>query len=115
MIINETIIQAVTPIVPICVPDNYEGEEQEYCTFNYNARGELFADDLPGAIVYDVQLHYFLPAGKDPRPKLKRLCRALTDADMTWPEITPAGDEDGQHYVLECEWSGGVPDAGNQL
>lgn len=115
MNINETIIQAVTPVVPICVPDTHEGEEQEYCTFNCNIRGEHFADDEPTVLVYDVQLHYFLPAGKDPRPVLKRLCRALLDADMTWSEITPAGDEDGQHYVLETEWMGGVSDAGDQL
>ena len=48
MIINETIIQAVTPIVPVCVPDDYEGEEQEYCTFNYNARGDGCAKSIDG-------------------------------------------------------------------
>ena len=29
------------------------------------------------------------------------------DAGFTWPSLTDASDEDGQHWVLECEYTDG--------
>ena len=55
MSINETIIQAVTPIVPVCVPDVYRPDAGEtpaevYCVFNYTESPDVFGDDEPQAI-----------------------------------------------------------------
>ena len=111
MSINEIIIGAVSPIVPVCVPDLYDGESQEYCTFDYSTIGIHFGDDGPEALRYLVSLHWFLPLGENPMAKRKQLCRALHGAGLTWPEVTPAGDGTCQHYVFECEWAEGVDDA----
>ena len=55
MSINETIIQAVTPIVPVCVPDVYRPDAGEtaaetYCTFTYTESPALFGDEEPEAL-----------------------------------------------------------------
>lgn len=101
--INERIRAAVEPIVPVCVPDLYDGEAQEYCTFQYSQIPMAHGDNAPHAIRYLVQLHYFLPTGESPMRKRRELCRALLAADMTYPTVENASDETGQHYVIECE------------
>lgn len=103
MTINERIREAVLPIVPVCVPDLYDGEAQEYCTFNYTEIPDGHGDNRPHAIRYLVQLHYFLPPGETPLQKKRELCRALLEADMTYPTVENASDELSQHYVIECE------------
>lgn len=110
MAINTLIIDTVKPIVSVCVPDIHYGPEKEYCTFNTSIYGDSHGDDEPTALLYRIQLHYFLPNGINPRPVLEKLSRALLQADMVWPEVTNASDRDSQHYVLETEWVGGVPD-----
>jgi hypothetical protein len=107
MSINSTIRAAVTPIVAVCVPDVYTGTATEYCTFNYTELPDAFGDEMPGAIRYLVQLHYFLPTGANPYAKKKQIKNALLSAGFTYPVATPAGDGDGQHYALECEYSDG--------
>jgi len=39
--------------------------------------------------------------------KKQKLRRALADAGFTWPTVTPAGDEEWEHYVFECEYADG--------
>ena len=107
MSINTIIRAAITPIVPECVPDQYGGTATEYCTFNYSEIPDAFGDELPGAIRYLVQLHYFLPTGTNPCAKKKQLKNALLNAGFTYPSVTNASDADGQHYALECEYSDG--------
>ena len=84
MSINETIIQAVTPIVPVCVPD-------------------VFGDDEPQAIRYLIQLHLYLPLGQTPIRLKRQLRRAMLDAGLAVGDYTNASDLEGQHYVLECQ------------
>lgn len=108
MTINEQIKAAVEPIVPVCVPDPYTGEADEYCTFNYTEIPDEFGDDMPELIRYAVQLHYFCPLGYNCFETRRDLRRALLAADFTAPEITPAGDETSQHYVFEFEALGGI-------
>ena len=108
MSINETIIQAVTPIVPVCVPDVYRPDAGEtpaevYCVFNYTETSTLFGDDEPQAILYLVQLHLYLLLGRTPIQIKRQLRRAMLDAGMIVGNFTNASDLEGQHYVLECQ------------
>ena len=104
MTVNQAIIDAVTPIVSKVVPDNYNGEEKEYCVFNYTEYPDLYGDDGPTMIRYSVMLHYFLPLGENPIITKKRIQNALHDAGFTYPSVTNATDNEYQHYVFECEY-----------
>lgn len=103
--IDDRIRAAVEPLVAVCVPDLYTGDEQEYCTYNYNEIPAAFGDSRPHAVRYLVQVHWFLPLKRRPYPKKKALCRALGTMQgcQTWPTIVNANDELGQHYVYEFE------------
>ena len=107
MTINEAIIAAVETVVPVCVPGVYRGKEKEYCTFNYSEHPDMAADDWPLAMKYLVQVHYCCPAEKNPLAVKRAICRALAGAGFTYPSVVDASDEDGQHFVLECEWTDG--------
>ena len=61
---------------------------------------------LPAAR-YLVQAHYYCPHRKNPQATILAAERALVDAGFTWPSLTDASDEDGQHWVLECEYTDG--------
>ena len=52
--------------------------------------------------------YWFLPAKVNPLERKRQLRQALIAAGFTAPTITPASDDDGQHYVFECEWLGGL-------
>ena len=107
MTINEQIKAAVEPVVAVCVPDEYDGEAAEYCTFNYTEIPEEFGDDVPELIRYVVQLHYFCPKGHNSLKTRQDLRQAILAADFTAPEIINASDEIGQHYVFEFDGFGG--------
>lgn len=104
MSLNERIISTVTPVVPICVPDFYDGDSPEYCTFHYFERPDEFADDIPSSIRYSVQLHFFTPIGNNPEQRKKDLKKTLFRNGFSYPSITNASDDQYQHYVLECEY-----------
>ena len=109
MNVNEMMIQAVTPIVPVCVPDLYRpdaGEEpaEVYCVFDYTEAATLFADDEPQAVGYLIQLHLYLPTGRTPIQLKRQLRRAMLDVGFIVGDFTNASDEEAQHYVLECRW-----------
>lgn len=117
MSVSGRIRRAILPLVPVCVPDLYRPKpgqppETEYCTFQYDEFPDLFADDAPGMIQYLIQLHWFLPAGRDPVAKKKQLRRALAEAGFTYPEVVNASGEDGQHYVFECRCTEGAEEDG---
>ena len=101
--INKRIIDAVVPIVPDCVPDHYEGETEEHCTFQYSEIPESFGDDSPEAIRYMIQLHYYAPSGLNTLTIRKALRRSIHGAGFTYPSVENASDELCQHYVLEFE------------
>ena len=96
MSINETIIKAVTPIVPVCVPDVYRPDAGEtpaevYCTFNYTESPDVFGDDEPQAIRYLIQLHLYLPLRQTPLRLKRQLRRAMLDAGLAVGDMpTPA-------------------------
>lgn len=110
MSINSIIKSAIEPIVPVCVPDLYEGAATEYCAFNYSELPDAFGDNKPSAIRYLVQVHYFCQRGANPISTKMRLKNALLNADFTYPSVTNASDKDGQHWVFECEYVDGDVD-----
>lgn len=112
MSINETIIKAVTPIVPVCVPDVYRPDAGEtpaevYCVFNYTERGTVFGDDEPQAVLYLIQLHLYLPLGQTPIRLKRQLRRAMLDAGCAVGDTLNLTDLEGQHYVFEFEYADG--------
>lgn len=106
MSINERIINAVKPIVPDCVPDAYDGEEDFYCTFNGTAVPVGFGDNRPRARRWLMQVHFYCPKGYNSLARRLSLCRAIHGAGFTYPTEENASDGDGQHYVLEFEGLG---------
>ena len=107
MSINELLINTVTPIVSICEPVSYDGDREEYCTFLIDDWPAGFADGMPFAMRRNVILNWFLPRNVNPLKKKRKLCKALAAAGFTYPSITNASDEGGQHYVFETEIADG--------
>lgn len=112
MDINEIIIAAVSPIVGVCVPDFYRPDAEAepvdtYCVFNYTEFSDNFGDDEPGAVRYSCQLHLYLPVGVSPIGLKRRLRRAVLDMGGAVSDFLDASDRDGQHYVLEFEYTDG--------
>ena len=109
MSINEIIIQAVTPIVPVCVPDLLvteagETPPEEYCTFNYSEMPEGIGDNAAHLTRALVQVHYYAPLRKSTIKTRHALRDAIAAVDnFTLPSIENATDETGQHYVLEFD------------
>lgn len=109
MSINETIIKAVTPIVPVCVPDVYRPDAGEtpaevYCTFNYTELAEGIGDNAAHLTRALVQVHYYAPLKKSTIKTRHALRDAIAAVDnFTLPSIENATDETGQHYVLEFD------------
>ena len=107
--VNKALKSAVQPIVPICVPNVYTGDSAEYTTFNYTEIPDEFGDDQPWLTRYLVYLHWYLPEGINPLSRKRAIRQALISAGFTAPTSTDASDEDGHHFVFECEWmDGGV-------
>lgn len=107
MSINEQIRAAVLPVVPVCVPDLYAGEEDVYCTFSYSELPAAIGDDEPHAVRHLIQLHLHLPLSSNALALKRSVRRALLDADFSAPTVTSATDETGQHYIFEFEGIGG--------
>lgn len=109
MSINETIIKAVTPIVPVCVPDLLvteagETPPEEYCTFNYTELPDGLGDNCAVLTRALVQVHYYAPLRKSTIKTRHALRDAIAAVDnFTLPSIENATDETGQHYVLEFD------------
>lgn len=88
-------------------PIVYTGKAKEYLVWNYSVLPVVWAERAPQAARYLVQVHFYLPHGKNPQTAILALSRAVFDAGFTWPSLTDASDEEGQHWVLECEYTDG--------
>ena len=107
--IDSTIISALSDFgVPI-QPNGYTGTDLEYISYVYSEIGALFADSKPHAIRYVLDVHWYLPHGKDPERGKDSIRNLLLAAGSTWPSIINATDEEGQHYVFTCEMKSAVP------
>lgn len=109
MSLHSVLRSAVLPLVSVCEPGVYEGDQSEYCTFVVTDIPEIFAEGRPHAMRYLVYLHWFLPSGINPLTKKRQLCQALLGAGFTYPYVEDVSDEAGQHIVFECQYmDGGV-------
>lgn len=74
-----------------------------YYTFSCDSFGANFGDDEPGCERCLVHVHLFAPLNQNCISQVRKTKNALLEADFTWPEVTDATDQDGQHFVFECE------------
>lgn len=103
MSIEERLIAAVTPVVPVCVHGVYTGTEEVYCTFNLSQTPDSFGDDEPEVLRCSGMLHLYMPATGDPRTLRRQLRRALLEADLGAAIVEDASDADNVHLVFEFE------------
>lgn len=108
MTIDQRIKGAIEPIVSACVPHTYGGTDKVYCTYNYSVSGRLWGDDSPIIDICLIQLHLFLPPGRDPKAYRWPIRRALLLAGFTWPDMADVSDADYQHYVFEFQLEEGA-------
>lgn len=106
MTVNQIIIEALKSFgIPI-VPNFYEGESEEYITFNYaDDRAALYADNDPVTNISYMQIHYFLPSNKDYLEDKKKMRKALHKSGFTYPGVTELVESDNKirHIIFECE------------
>lgn len=107
--IDTTIRTALQPMGIPVEPNEYEGEATEYISYVYQELGAVHAEKRPHAIRYILDVHWYLPRGKNPESGKNRIRHLLLAAGATWPNIVNASDKEGQHYVFECEMVGAVP------
>lgn len=104
MTIDETIQNALTPIVPVVEPGNFLGMEDEYISYTYTEIPIDFGDNGPEAIRYLITIKWYFPRGSaNPLQKRRQICRAIAEADMVYPTVTPLDDDVGRCYVFETE------------
>lgn len=88
-------------------PDVYTGPLPEYIVWNYNQLPAVWAEGVPHAARYLIQVHFYLPHKKSPLAAILALQQAISAAGFTLPQVTDATDAEGQHWVLECEYADG--------
>lgn len=95
---------ALAPLFPDgrATPHVYRGKSLEYVTWNTWTVPEVYAERKPAAARQIAQIHWHLPHGQNPSSGKCRIAQALFDEGFTWPDVTNASDDDGQHYVFEC-------------
>lgn len=74
-----------------------------YYTFSCDSFGADFGDDEPGCERCLVSVHLFAPLDQNCLHQVRKTKRVLSKAGFTWPAVTDATDQDGQHFVFECE------------
>ena len=105
---SQKLQEALETVYPGAVfPMVYKGKAVEYIVWNYSAIPSVWAESAPHAYRYLVQVHLYCPIGKNPTETILAIDRAVFNAGFTWPSLTDASDEEGQHWVLECEYADG--------
>ena len=84
-------------------PGNYNGADETYFVFNHNTMPDDFGDNKPQHERALVQVHLFCPHEFNSVKLRKDTKAALLGAGLTYPSMTNAGDEDGQHWVFESQ------------
>lgn len=103
---DNAIKAALEGVLPL-FPNQYTGNELEYLVYNYSTIPDVFAEGVPHAARYFVQVHLYLPTKRNPNALKLQISRALHDAGFTWPSIENASDREGQHYTFECYYTNG--------
>lgn len=93
-------------------PEEAPEEISRYAALNVTEDDipEDFGDDDAQHWRYLVEVGLFTPHEKNSLAYRREITRRLVAGGFTRPAITPASDANGQHYVFECEISGGVDD-----
>lgn len=74
-----------------------------YYTFFCASSGDDFGDDSPGCERWQVSVHFFAPLEENMVNRVRKTKLALFQAGFTWPSSEDASDQDGRHFVFECE------------
>lgn len=99
-IVTDTLKQTKLPIYP----DFYEGEKDEYITFNYaNDYTSLYSDNTPEVDYVQLQIHYFV-RGKSPHAARKKIRSLLCKAgfDVSLGPINYENDTKKHHCVISA-------------
>lgn len=115
MTINERIIQAVTPVVSVCVPDLYDPNQDnaadEFCVFSYTETPDFFADNTLLINRYSISIVWAMPLKRQSMQKKKDLTDALMSAGFDVLGVYNVSDEDFQQYEFELEYTDFLEDA----
>lgn len=101
MTINERIRAAVTPAVPDCVPGEYTGDNESYCTFDVIETPDLLAEGTAHAVVAIVILHWYRPKNTNPNAVIAQLVRGIVSQGGTYPTITHGAEETMLEFELD--------------
>lgn len=102
--VDDALHEALQPLGLPVYPVLYTGTDLEYIVTNHNAIPQVEAERIPNAALHLCTVRYFLPWKKNPNPMILQISRALFEAGFSWPTVTPAADNEGQIYALECRY-----------
>ena len=109
MTINERIIQTVTPVIPVCVPDFYDPNQAEaaeaLCVSGYTEEFDFFADNQPLQLRYDIVLQWAMPLKKNALASKENLQKALLDAGFTIVNVVNVSDDVFQAYEFSLQYT----------
>ena len=108
MTINERIRAAVTPVIPDCVPGEYTGDNESYCTFDVIETPDLLAEGTAHAVVAIVVLHWYRPQNTNPNAVIAQLVRGIVAQGGTYPTITHGAEETMLEFELDGDPVGTV-------
>lgn len=108
MTVEEKIVAALVPFGdPVEKSLLYAAAQdlpERYYTFSCSSFGADFGDDEPGHERWLVSVHLFAPLHGNLSRRVRETKKALFRAGSTWPSCVDAGDQEGQHFVFECEF-----------
>lgn len=103
MTLNEKLRSALEPLGLPVVPGVDSRSRERVITFQYDLLPWQFADNAPMYYKALVQVHLFLPLPENGLRLRREILSALTAGGFTWPEVIDAGNDNGQHWVFECQ------------
>ncbi len=106
---NEIIRGALAPTGLTCVPDTHVPGAGTYYTFTVYTVPTAWGNNSPDAEICSVSVHLWGPSKDNLLALRAKTRRLLHNAGMTWPSEIDASDEDGQHYLYECQVLQPVP------
>lgn len=103
MSINKRLVKALEGFTADPAAEIYKGDDALYIVFNYSEIPDDFGDDDAGHNRVLVQVHLYAPPEENVVALRREIARRLFAAGFTRPSITPASDNNGQHFIFECE------------
>lgn len=98
MNINEKVIAAVKQVIPVCVPNFYDGDKDEYAEFEVDTYPDWYTDDAAQALRYDILLRVYAPRRKNTIALRSKLLQVLSDAGFTLQFVDDTSDDLSQCY-----------------